>query len=523
MADAQTISKIFRAYDVRGVYPTDVDEETAESIARVYVQAVAAAGVRQILVAHDVRLSSPQLALAFIKGASIAGGPKVAFAGLLPIGTAAFHAHKSNSELAYITASHLPPEWNGIKFVHPTGEDWREAENFAVRDTLLQSIPPAPAEPEKPEQITVRDADTPASQPRTIQDYVRVRSNGHIPAPSAKSQHTVIDPDTIIANYSRELVAKVRPRRRLRVVLDCGNGSASTVAPKLFALGGFDVKALWAQPDGRFPNRPSEPGAENLTRLSEAVRSERASLGVAYDGDADRMAVIDDTGRVLTAEQVSYVILSELLKTAKGAVVANVECTRLIDEIMQRFGRPLVRVRVGHNFVREAMEENKAAFGLESSGHYAMPALTPFSDALAISYYLACALSRQDSPLSALLAELPVYPFERINFVCADEQKFAIIERLKLKLAQDNASINTMDGVRVDFPDGWALIRASNTEPKIRLTVEATSPESFARIKEEFANMLQKELNATYKPSFFAKLAALFGGLGKPKPEEPAA
>jgi phosphomannomutase len=504
--EKNSASNIFRAYDIRGVFPSDLNETTAENIGRAYAQTIAGKNVKQVLVSHDVRLSSPQLALAFIKGVAGIAGIRIAFAGMLPLGAALFHACKTDSELAYVTASHLPPEWAGMKFFHPSGAGWLENENNALHDAFRQNAAVnSPPEPEHT-QILVHEEGEAAAAPH--KEYIQVHKDGKFVAPRKieHRKHTVIDPETIAANYMRHLISKIRPSRKLRVVLDCGNGAASTVAPKLFALVGFDIKALWAQPDGRFPNRSPDPHTDPLERLKEAVRSERASLGIAYDGDGDRMTIIDDNGSTLAPERTAYFILTELLKSAKGPIVANVECTRLIDDIAQRFGREVIRVPVGHTYLMDGVNTHKAAFGLEVSGHYALPALVPFDDALAISYYLACVLARQEKKLSEIVSEMPSYPFERINFICADEQKFSLIEALKQKLNQRYPNINDMDGLRIDFPDGWVLIRASNTEPKIRLTIEANNQARFDELKAEFSALLEKELKDFYKPSIFAKL-----------------
>ncbi|MEM7813590.1 MAG: hypothetical protein QW548_01680 [Candidatus Aenigmatarchaeota archaeon] len=465
--------KVFRQYDIRGIYPTEINEQLFERIGRAYATIDAVQRAKQILVAHDVRCGSPQLALAFMRGiASAAPKAKRVFAGALPIGAAMFYANKTGSELAYVTASHLPPDWNGLKLFHPDGKGWLEPENVALRD----AVPLAPVE-------------------------------------SAETKHTVVDPDSIITNYIHHLVTKIKPKRRLRVVLDCGNGAASMVAPRLFATAGFEVKALWAQPDGRFPNRSPDPLADPLTHLKEAVRLERASLGIAYDGDGDRMVIVDDTGEKVSSENASAIILEELLKTAKGPLIATAECSCLIEDLARRFGRPLIRVPVGHTHLIEAVHSKGAAFGVEISGHYAIPSLAVGDDSLAISYYLACVVSSRNVALSSQLRLLPSYPCYRENFVCADEEKFAVLERMKAKLAKRYGSVDDMDGLRVVFTDGWALIRASNTEPKIRLTVEARTQDRLSQLKADFTKLLEHELRCIYKPSLASKLRSYFGSM----------
>jgi len=507
-------AQIFRSYDVRGVYPTDINEEISERIGRAYAEIMLARGdvFKRVVVAHDVRMCSPQLALAFMKGASELTG-KIAFAGMLPLGAALFHAWKAGSELSYVTASHLPPEWGGIKFFHPNGSGWLEDENHALRDRFLYASADI-ASSGVPSVVETKHDKHPIATSTGLHDYLVIHKDGQISQPTPTLQkherYTTIDSDAAVANYINH-VTKVKPHRTLRIVVDCGNGAASTVAPRLFKLGGFEVRAMFSQPDGRFPNRSPDPQPNELAKLREAVRSEHASLGIAYDGDGDRMSVVDEQGNVLTPEQVAYIILKELLEKVQGPIVANVECTRIIDDIAKQFNRQLIRVPVGHTFLMDAVHTNKAAFGMEVSGHYAVPALVPFDDALAISYYLACVLSRQTKQLSEIVSEVPHRPFERINFVCDDDKKFSIISTLKQKLSRDYDNISDMDGLRIDFDDGWILFRASNTEPRIRLTVEANTQERFEMLKSQFSSLMQTELNTVYKPSVIAKLRALFG------------
>jgi phosphomannomutase len=512
------IGKIFRAYDVRGIYPSEISEELVKRIGHAYGKMAAEKNFKNVIVSHDVRIGSPQLALAIIAGITELGYTKVGFAGMLPIGTAAFYANKTGSELIYITASHLPSEWNGIKLVHPSGTGWVEDENFALRDIVLADLPEM-SEQTGPKKVKVHEED----EYRTEEGYIRVKAEepktlaGISQTHAKERRHTVIDPEAAIANYNRHIITKIRPRKRLRVVIDCGNGATSVVAPKLFSLGGFEVKALWAQPDGRFPNRCSDPNEDGLGKLAEAVRHERASLGIAFDGDGDRMVILDENGKRLTPEQVAFVILAALLKNVKGGIVANVECSRLIDDVAQRFGSSVIRVPVGHNHISEAVETNKGAFALESSGHYCLPALVPFDDAEAISYYFACILSGSEKTLSSVISEITPYPLDRTNFVCEDERKFKVMEKIRQRLSRTYANMNTMDGVRIETPEGWVLVRASNTEPKIKLTVEANTAEHLERLKAEFTSILKKEMSEAYSPSILSKMLGFFSRSNKAK------
>ena len=279
----------------------------------------------------------------------------------------------------------------------------------------------------------------------------------------------------------------------IRVVIDAGNGAASCVADKLFMRAGFGVETVFNQVDGNFPNRSPDPMKDPLEELSRRTAA-GGDMGIAYDGDGDRIGIVDERGKKLTPEQVAYIILSELLKSDKGDVVANVECTRIIDMVADRFGRKIIRIPVGHTFLKEAVQKHQASFGVEVSGHYIIRTILPFDDSMAVSLYMAAILSRSGKPLSELAKSVPVLPFERTAFDCRDEVKFGVIDSLKERLRQEYGKINDMDGVRVDFPDGWVLIRASNTGEKIRLTVESETRERLEEIKGKFSRILEDEI-----------------------------
>ena len=437
---------IFRSYDVRGVYGKDIDE----SIMRRIGEAFAVFCRKDSVVAMDVRISSPALSSAFIEGAS-SRGINVINARTLPLGTGMFHAWQEGKEFAYITASHLPKEWCGVKFFHANGIGFLEEENMKIR---------------------------------AIFDSGSKTSKGFIYEVS----------DDIIGKYSKYLYDKIRFSRKLNIAIDNGNGAASLITKKLFEGAGNEVDAIFDSPDGNFPNRLPDPLDAEIGNLKEIMSN--YDIGIAYDGDGDRMAVVDENGKMLSPEQTSYIILSKLLASQKGPIIANVECTRLIDDIAAKFSRPVIRAPVGHTFLMQYVNSHGACYGVESAGHYCVPSIVPFDDAIAISMYAAASFSESDFNLSEIVGAMPVHVFERKSFECPDDLKFDVMGSLKTSIMKRYDKTITIDGVRIDFENGWALLRSSNTSPYIRLTVEGNTKKDFCAIQKEFIGVMESEFTS---------------------------
>lgn len=435
---------IFRSYDVRGIYGKDIDEKIIKRIGAAF----SSVSTDTIAVASDMRLSSPALKSAFISGRN----KKVIDCGCIPLGVGMLFA-LGKYDYAYVTGSHLPGKWNGVKFFHKNGIGFNEKENKNIEKIYANMKPKA------------YDA--------------------------KKSQVKKEDARALLDGYKKYVLGKIKISRKLHVVLDCGNGMASLVAKQLFSEAGFEAEAIFDKLDGTFPNRNSDPNDDSLGALRKKVLS--ADIGIAYDGDGDRMVLVDETGRKLTPEQTSYLVLLDAVKHS-GPVVANVECTRIIDDIAKKFGKKIVRVPVGHTFLMEGVEKHRACFGVESAAHYALPYMAPFDDSMIVSIFAAAVLSKQGKKLSEIANEVKEYPFERINFECSDKKKFIVVENLRRQFKEEYENITTLDGVRVDFPDGWVLIRVSNTSPFIRLTVEAEDKKTLERLKEKFTDEVRKKI-----------------------------
>jgi len=363
----------------------------------------------------------------------------------VPIPVANFKTMKGDFKAgAYITASHNPPEYNGIRFRRSDGTGYTK-ENMEIKKIFFEG-----------------DFKT-ASWDKIGKIFS-------------------IDTEATLKEYEDYLLPRFSPERKLKLAIDSGNGTASLTAPYIFRKLGFKVKTLNAQPDGTFPGRPSEPKAENLKDLMTAVREMKADFGVAYDGDADRAVFVDDLGRVVQNEKIGIIVAKEILRErGRGRVVANVECSSILEEEIPKAGGEVARVRVGDVFVCEAIKEHSAIFAMETSAHYFYPDFYYFDDPLVVSLKLGEILSKSSKKLSQLADEIPSYPKTHKNYSCADSIKFKVMERIIEKFEAQGYKIDTTDGARVVFEDGWALLRPSNTTPLIRATVEATSEE---RLKE---------------------------------------
>ena len=438
---------IFRAYDVRGVFPKDIDADVARRIGNAFAATFVK---KECVVGMDGRLSGPELREALIMGITDAG-MNVIDAGLCPRSACIFIARERKLTSAYVTASHLPKEWNGIKFADAEGIELQEEENYRVRDVVLDGSYRKAA---KPGRVVKADA---------------------------------------LCPYKRFLLSRLkRPAKPLKVAIDCGNGVGGLAAPELFRELGFGVDALFADVDGRFPNRPSEIDEKSLGGLKKRVG--KADIGIAYDGDADRMVLMDEKGRMLGPETTSFIIMQELAGHEKGPIIANVECLRLMDEIGKRYGREVIRIRVGNSFMVQDVIRRKACFGVERSGHFCIPSIIPMDDGMAASMYAAYALSRSGKKLSEIVDSLPQYPFQRRKVDCPEPLKAKVIAGLKESLAKEGLKVNALDGVRVDFDHGWVLIRPSNTEAIMRLSVEAEDDAELKALTARFLAMLKSEI-----------------------------
>ena len=432
---SQPISKqIFRAYDIRGLYNKDISPDVFYKIglaAGTYVKQMMKGS--QIVIGSDIRQSSPPLTHAFIAGVT-ATGVHIKYTGTTSFGQTLFTGGELHADLiAFVTASHLPPEWNGIKFYYGDGVGLPEDKLMAIRDLVLQ-------------------------------DFFEVVSWDKI------GQVQSVDAKT---GYKNFFSSHFKFKKKLKVALDCGGASMTLSAPEIFTILGLHMVPVYCDPDPTFSQRPSDPKPKNLTTLVETVKKQRCDFGVAFDGDGDRSVIVDNTGKILSADQTGIILGKYGFKEKKGTVIVNVECSKSVKEQLEPLGFTIKQIPVGHTFLTLEAKQEHAPLGIESSGHLILPEYFLFDDALVVPLKIAEILEHVKKPLHELVSEIPMYPTKKEEIECADEIKFDVVQQLKQKLTKEFEHVNTMDGVRVDLPDGWILIRPSNTSPIIRLTTEA--------------------------------------------------
>jgi phosphomannomutase len=439
---------IFRAYDIRGVYGKDLTVDVMKKIG----MAVGTYSLGNFTVGRDFREHSEELEKAFISGVTSTGS-NVHVIGTCPASLCVFaNWQLKNNVAAYVTASHLPANWNGIKFFHQDGVGFFEDEN------------------KKLEQITLSGV-------------------------FKKGKGTVENIAGMEEKYINFIMERTKPKK-LKVVVDFGNGAACLLVPKILKRLNVEAKYLFDWPDPTFPNRDPEPKPESLTALSKKMVEEKADLGVAFDADGDRALFADEKGRVMMAEQSAVFLMRDLMKTRRGPIVANIECSSLIDEEAEKYGQIVFRIPVGHTFLVQQTKKHNAILGVEKSGHICVPKFYWFDDAIINSVYLMEIVSNLGRKVSEMVDELPQEFFERLEIDSTDEKKFKVVDKVKEEAMKTYGKIVTIDGVRVDFPDSWALIRASNTSPKLRLTLEAKSQRRLQELKADMMALITKAVKS---------------------------
>ncbi len=433
----------FREYDIRGIIGEDLSPEFAYALGLSYAHLLKSK-VRpkdgnglKVSIGWDCRHSGEEYSLALIKGISECGIDVISL-GVCPTPLTYFSIHHLKLDGAImVTGSHNPPEYNGFKVC--VGKD------------------------------TLHGAE--------IQEIKKIMEQN--PAPGDRAGSITSFP--IIDSYLEYIKSIARPLKKLKIVLDAGNGTAGLVAPKLFGDLGIEVVCLFCDPDGSFPNHHPDPTVlKNLTHLINKVKETKADLGVAYDGDSDRIGAVNENGGVIFGDELMIIFSRDILKEKKGAtIISEVKSShRLYQDVEKRGGVPLMW-KTGHSLIKAKMKETGAALAGEMSGHmFFADRYLGYDDAIYATLRLLEILSNFKGPLSTVISDLPkTVCTPEIRIECAENLKFALIQKTIALLSKQLApsQINTIDGIRVDFGNGWGLIRASNTSPVIVLRFEATS------------------------------------------------
>ncbi|MFD8995561.1 phosphomannomutase/phosphoglucomutase [Streptomyces abikoensis] len=445
MAD---LSQIVKAYDVRGVVPDQWDESMAELFGAAFAQVT---GASAIVVGHDMRPSSPGLSRAFARGAA-ALGVDVTEIGLCSTDELYFASGQLALPGAMFTASHNPAQYNGIKLCRagaaPVGQDTGLAEIRALVEGWLETGAPEPAATAG--TITSRDV---------LADY---------------------------AAHLRSLVdlTDIRP---LKVAVDAGNGMGGHTVPTVLAGLPVDLVPMYFELDGTFPNHEANPlDPKNLVDLQAKVRETGADIGLAFDGDADRCFVVDERGEPVSPSAITALVAArELAKHPGGTIIHNLITSWSVPEVVAENGGKAVRTRVGHSFIKQEMARSGAIFGGEHSAHYYFRDFWNADTGMLAALHVLAALGGQDGPLSGLVRQYDRYAASgEINSTVADQAGRAAAVRAAYEGA-DGVTLDELDGLTVATADWWFNLRASNTEPLLRLNVEARDPETVTRIRDE--------------------------------------
>ncbi len=442
---------IFREYDVRGLVGRDLTPETVEALGRGFGTYASGKGVRTVTLGRDCRHSSPEFRDAMARGLA-STGLAVIDVGICPTPLLYFSIIQFGADGGVmITGSHNPPEFNGFKMC----------------------VGPASIYGEK------------------IQEVRRVIERGKF----AEGKGSVTS-RTVIPEYRRYVRSILSIPRKLKVVVDAGNGTASDVAPALFREMGVEVIELFCEMDGRFPNHFPDPTIpENLRFLVQAVRDHGADVGVGYDGDADRIGAVDEKGTVIYGDYLLVLFAREILSRKPGAaVISEVKASQnLYDDIARHGGRPIMW-KAGHSLIKQKMKEEAAEVAGEMSGHiFFADRYLGFDDAIYASLRLFEILARSDRPLSAMLSDLPrVVATPEIRVDCPDDRKFGVVERVASIVRPQALEVIDVDGVRALFDGGWGLVRASNTQPVLVLRFEGRDEETVGRIRALMEDAVRK-------------------------------
>jgi len=433
---------IFREYDIRGVAWENLDPQVCTVLGAAYGSMMQeGGGGAKIVVGRDGRSSSPDFSRALIAGL-MSAGCEVVDVGLVTTPTVYFAVkHLQAAGGAVVTASHNPAQYNGLK---------------------------------------LRKGPLPLSG-EDIQVLRRLAEEG----PFREGTGRLVRDSGILEEYLQAIECRIKLTKRYEIVIDAGNGTTGLIAPELFRRLGCEVQELYCDVDGGFPHHLPDPrDEENMRDLAVTVQEHGADLGIAYDGDGDRVALVSDNGEILHGDRIVALIAGQMLKDEPGIVVFDLLSSRALTDVIEKGGGVPRMAPTGYTRVMEEVKRSNALLGGEASGHiFFRDELFDFDDGIFASAKLLEALSSAGRKLSDILADIPSYcSAPEIKLPCADEHKFAVMDRIRRCLGKRFEFVD-LDGLRIEFEDGWASVRASHTAPNIALVFEARTPERLEEIK----------------------------------------
>ena len=438
---------IFREYDIRGKVAEDFPEHVVIKLGKAFGTFIKRAGGTEIAVSGDIRLTTPELIIQFKSGV-LSTGVDVINLGILPTPVNYYSMfHLGVFGAVQITGSHNPPEFNGFKM---------SLNKKPVFGDDIQTL------------------------------YALINNNDFDEGEGTEARYKILN------EYNYMIKDKITIEKPMKVVMDCGNAAAAINAPEVFKSLGIELKELFCEPDGTFPNHHPDPTVEeNLKDLINEMKTGEYDVGLAFDGDADRVGVVDEKGEILWADQLMSIFLPEIIENGE-TILFDVKCSQALEDMINRHnGKPFMW-KTGHSLIKQKMVELECKFGGEMSGHiFFADDYYGYDDALYVAARLVQLLSRTERTLSELKAEIPVYySTPEMRMEAENDQMKFMISNKAVEYFSQNYDCITVDGVRIKFGDGWGLVRASNTQPVIVCRFEANSPER----RDEIMNIVLKKL-----------------------------
>jgi phosphomannomutase/phosphoglucomutase len=434
----------FREYDIRGIVGTEITEPLAYTLGQAYASMLPAGESRPVIVARDVRISGPAIQKAVIEGLRD-GGANVIDIGMGPTPLAYYGVfHLDGAGCVMVTASHNPGDYNGFKMMK--GRESLHGEDIQTLKQLM-------LKPQK--KAAMRGS---------------------------------LESVDLIPDYTAFVVGDIQLSRPLKVVIDAGNGPSGIIAAPVYREIGCEVIELFCEPDGTFPNHHPDPTVEaNMQDIAAAVREHKADLGIAFDGDGDRIGVVDEQGEIIWGDMLLLLLSRHLLKEHPGAtIISEVKCSQHMYDDITAHGGHAIMWRTGHSPIKAKMKETGALLAGEMSGHmFFADRFFGFDDAIYAGARVMQVVADQSQPASRMLSGIPeVVVTPEIRVDCPDERKFILVEEAKAYFSERGYQIIDVDGMRVKFEDGWGLLRASNTQPSLVLRFEAPTEARLAEMRD---------------------------------------